>query len=162
MRTTFLKNLGIATVLATMFFTTMPAAAGPKPTGAKPANPKVIAQIFSGKTWTWSKGGVYSKADGTAKAIWENSIGSGRWTVSSKGTYCRTMIWHWIGDGGKAGTEPKTSCNRHVVDAKGVIWQHNDKEDDWYRFNIEKKIKPGNKIKSAYRKIERKVARYKG
>lgn len=159
MRTTFLKNLGIATVLTAMVFSTVPAAAGPKPAGAKPANPKVIAQIFSGKTWIWSKGGLYAKSDGTAKAIWDKSIGSGTWAISSKGAFCRTMVWHWIGDGGKAGGEPTTKCNQHVVDAKGVIWQRHHDNEDWYRFDIEKKIKPGNKIKSAYRKIERKVAK---
>lgn len=159
MTITIFKKICIATVFAAIAFSTVPANAGSKPRGAKPANPKMIIQLYAGNTWVWSKGGLYMMPGGKAQAVWEQSIGSGTWSVTTKGTLCRTMIWHWIGDGGKAGSEPKRQCNRHVVDKDGVIWQRHDEDNDWYRLNIDGKIKRGNKIKSIYRKIERKIAK---
>lgn len=160
MATAVFGKLGMIAILAGMTLSAVPAQAGSKPRGAKNADPNAIIKIYAGKTWIWSKGGVYLKADGSAEQVWEDSIGSGKWAVSSKGTMCRTMVFHWIGSGGKEGSEPKKYCNKHVVDKEGVIWQGHDKEkNNWYRLNPDKKIQNGNKIKSKYRKLERKIAK---
>lgn len=158
MTITIARKLGIAAILAAFTFSAMPADAGSKPRGAKPANPQMIIKLFAGNTWVWSKGGLFTGRDGKAQAVWEENIGSGTWSVTTKGTLCRTLIWQWVGEGGKEGSEPKKQCNQHVVDKDGVLWQRHHEDNDWYRLMIDEKIQPKNKIKSLYRKIERRIS----
>ncbi|UWQ27580.1 DUF995 domain-containing protein [Leisingera sp. M523] len=73
-----------ALVVAAALTATSAIAAGPD--RKKPVSGQTIAELYSGTTWT--KGGSYWGPDGSFQAIWEDSVGLGKWYATSKGYLC--------------------------------------------------------------------------
>ncbi|MEK0162688.1 DUF995 domain-containing protein [Phaeobacter sp. JH18-32] len=116
---------------------------------------QTVVELYSGKTWIWSKGGSYWAPDGSFQAVWEDSVGLGKWYATSKGQLCYEALWY-SSEGGSG--DQNKECFRHVADSKGQLWKYSDKDQSWYKPTKEfaERVKPGNKISSQVRKLRKK------
>lgn len=139
----------------TLVMVTSPASAGKKPRGSKSPGASVIKQKYSGKTWKWSKGGIYFAKNGTTLAIWNSAVGIGNWSVSSSGTICNRAVWHWK-ENNKIKKKKNKDCWKHVLAKDGVLWAREGDKNNWYEASYNK-ISSGNRIKSKANSLKRKI-----
>ncbi|NVK16163.1 MAG: DUF995 domain-containing protein [Rhodobacteraceae bacterium] len=142
-----------AVVLATVIAAAPASAAGPDKKNR--VGGETIAKLYAGKTWIWSKGGTYWAPDGSFQAVWEDSVGLGKWYATSKGSLCYEAQWyHGKGEPG----DQRKECYRHIADSQGQLWKYSDKDQSWYKPTREfaERLKPGNKIASRVRKLRKR------
>lgn len=115
-----------------------------------------VWKLYAGKTWAWSKGGSYWAADGSFEAIWENSVGVGKWYATSTGKLCHESSWKE-----KATDDPADvkRCWLHVRDSDGGLWKQDLKSKEWYKAKKEfdERVKSGHSLKSKVKKLRKKV-----
>jgi len=140
-------------VLAMVGGLSTPALADSKPAGASPVSGKEVIAIYSGKSWKWSKGGAHFSPNGQFKALWQASVGIGKWSVNTKGTMCYLATWYWE-DGGLTQQEKK-SCFKHVRTKSGEVWRHFE-TDGWQRLKIEN-ISSGDKFGSKISRMKKNL-----
>lgn len=152
-----MKNIGktLLIALTALSISTASFAAGKKPKPSYPADPNEVIKIYSGNTWTWTKGGSYWGKDGKFEAVWEDILGLGKWYVTKNGTLCYVADWYEK-DGSV--TKDWKRCWEHVKDESGNYYQQpTDKKDrkkwGWGRVS---KVSKGNGIKSDIRKLKKK------
>lgn len=115
-----------------------------------------VAAMYYGKTWTWSKGGSYWGRDASFQAIWEDSVGIGKWYATTQGNLCYEAVWK------DAASSPGTQIKRcwmHVRDSKGNLWKQDSRTGEWYPAanEMNERIKDGNSMQSAVNSLRNKV-----
>lgn len=155
-----MRNLTIGLIALFAFSSTL--AADPKPSGSKPVSGQAIANMYVGKSQVWKscRGGVYYGGGGKAEAFCNKESGSarvgvGQWTVTSKGTVCADMRWHWGKGEGKSKQNDAPDCMHHIVDETGQIWRRWNSDKDWWRLNADS-LKKGNAFKGKTNRMKRK------
>lgn len=150
----------LAAVFAATTLAMTPAQADPKPSGAKPPDAQVLANLYAGRTQLWRscKAGIYFGAKWEAQAYCEKSgksVAIGKWSVSRDGKLCHDMTWYWKeGDG--YGSKKDGGCVRHLVDADGTMWRKWDSDPEWWRFNEERTPK-GFKYKNKVNRLRKQL-----
>jgi len=150
------NKIVLTSVIVSLSVTSTAMAKGKKPKPSFAADPKIVIKTFNGKTWMWSKGGSYWGAGGKFEAVWDESVGLGKWYVTTKGTLCYEAVWYGPGES----DDVIKRCWDHVTDEDGFLWQQSTKKADikkwgWYVFVPSKKLEKGNKIKSQANKLKR-------
>lgn len=152
-----MKPLGrvLVSALAAVSISTATFAAGKKPKPSYPADPKEVIKIYNGNTWTWSKGGSYWGKGGKFEAVWDDSLGLGKWYVTTKGTLC--YVADWYKKNGEV-TKDWKRCWEHVKDENGTYFQQSTDEKDRKKWGWGpvSKISKGNGIKSEIRKLKKR------
>ncbi len=141
---------GIMSLMGAVF--ALPLASAPKPNPASAADPQVILKHYRGKTWTWSEGASFWGRGGAFQAHFKQSVGEGKWYVTTKATLCYEADWKWREESGEIGSRPIKNCWQHVVDGEGTIWQRSHDKENWYRLNPDE-VARGNTQKREYRRI---------
>lgn len=131
------------------------ASAGKKPRGSKSPGASVIKQKYSGKTWKWSKGGIYFAKNGTTLAVWKSAVGIGKWSVNSSGTICNRAVWHWK-ENNKIKKKKDKDCWKHVFAKDGVLWAREGQKNNWYEAS-NNKISSGNRMNPKANALKRKI-----
>ena len=107
------------------------------PEGAAPADPTALLRMFSGRTSDWGGGSAaYWAADGTFRAVnpSEQSLGYGRWFVTSASRMCYEGTWAWRQDFAIQSRVVEV-CTRYMVDAQGQVWSTTeDMGGPWFPF----------------------------
>ena len=152
-----MKLLTTATLIGALSLVMIasPAFAGKKPKGSKSPGASVIKQKYIGKTWKWTKGGIYFAKNGTTIAVWEKSVGIGKWSVSSSGKICNKAVWHWK-EKNKIKKKKIQACWKHALAKDGVLWSHDKKKNNWYEASFNK-MSNGNRINSKANALKRKI-----
>lgn len=115
-----------------------------------------VAAMYSGKTWTWSKGGSFWSPDASFQAIWDGSVGLGKWYATTQGNLCYEAVWK--DEPSAPGVQVKR-CWLHVRDSDGKLWKQDSRTNEWYRAENEmlQRIKDGNSINSEVNALRRKL-----
>lgn len=142
-------------IVASLLAVSLASAAVANPAKKNPVSGQDIAKIYSGKTWLWSKGGSYWAKDSSFQAVWEDSVGLGKWYATNKGDLCYEATWY---SGGSNEGKQIKRCWRHVTDSKGALWKQDPRDKKWYKATTEvsERIKSGNKIKRDVRATRKK------
>lgn len=96
----------------------------PIPVDAAPLTPTEVFHIYAGKSESWGSGsGAYWNSDGTFYAVnsAEESIGVGKWYVTTAGRVCSEGKWYWRQDFGVEDRRLRT-CTRFRRDGDGDLW----------------------------------------
>lgn len=120
------------------------AVADPKPSGLKPMDAQQLANLYAGRTDTWTRncgGGIYFGGGWEAQATCTkkgDSVGLGKWSVNRKGKVCWELTWYWPdGDGVGSKVEDK-NCVTVLLDPQGVVWRNWDGDKDWWKMDVNK------------------------
>lgn len=104
-------------------------AAGPG-VGDRPLSAAELRAMYSGKSWSWGKGGAaLFRADGGFWAWTTTSYAPGTWTASDSGKLCFSAIWT-----NAKYASPARTCFAHAM-YNGRIFQRKVPKGDWYLFS---------------------------
>ena len=124
------------------------------PPGVQRPAPENLFYMYAGKTEDWGNGsGVYWAPDGTFRAVnqAEQSLGYGRWYVTSASRMCYEGRWFWRQDFGVENREVRT-CTRFLVDEDGQIWSTTGRRSGpWFPFNAD--MATGNQISDSFKSL---------
>jgi hypothetical protein len=108
------------------------------PEGAAPADPAGLFRMFAGRTSDWGGGSAaYWAPDGTFRAVnaAEQSLGYGRWFVTSASRMCYEGTWAWRQDFGVQSRDVEV-CTRYMIDAQGQVWSTTEgMSGPWFPFS---------------------------
>ena len=166
-RTKLMPHLRMTLLGSALMFAvgSLGAGADPKPSGAKAANPQVIANYHAGKTHIWKncKGGIYYGSNWQAQAWCERdgkAVGLGTWKVDGRGKICHELTWYWKGKDGVGSRTPEVTeenCHEHLVDGIGTIWRSWGGEKDWWPLAGTKSLVKGFKHKSKVSRLRNQL-----
>ncbi|UWQ78058.1 DUF995 domain-containing protein [Leisingera sp. S132] len=153
-------RFGIASVLAAVFL--MPAGADPAradfqfgshvPKDATTPEPADLYRMFAGQTEDWGSGSyAYWAPDGTFWAVNEadQSVGRGRWHVTTLSRMCYEGTWAWRQDFGIE-TRRARNCSFYRRDAAGEMWSTTGSmADPWFPFSGAS-LSAGNTVAARY------------
>ncbi len=120
--------------------------------------PQTLVRMFANRTEGWDSGsGSYYGADGTWRAVntTEQSLGLGRWYVTTQSKLCTESIWRWRQDFGTETGEKITSCRYFRKDPNGQLWSTSETANGpWYPFNKDG-VRRGNQISTEFNRLAR-------
>ncbi len=96
----------------------------PIPMDSAAPEPESLYRVFAGRSADWGAGSyAYFGSDGTFRAVnaAEQSIGEGRWYVTTNSKMCYDANWMWRQDFTAESSQVLT-CARFRVDNKGEMW----------------------------------------
>lgn len=124
---------GAAHAQATLF-------GSPVPRDSAAPEPMSLYKMFAGKSADWGAGSyAYFAPDGTFRAVneAEQSLGMGRWYVTTNSKMCYDAAWMWRQDFDAQSSEVLT-CARFRVDKNGEMWSTTGSmAGPWFPFSTE-------------------------
>lgn len=137
-----LRRLYITVAIIGAFSTTAQAQQtyfnSPIPMDSAAPEPESLYRVFAGHSADWGAGSyAYFGSDGTFRAVnaAEQSIGQGRWYVTTNSKMCYDANWMWRQDF-KAESSQVLTCARFRVDNKGEMWSTTaSRAGPWFPFS---------------------------
>lgn len=120
------------------------------------AQGREIALMFYNKTWAWGAGHAYFGNNGVFNAVTgPDSYGEGRWYTTKSGNLCIDATW----TSAEYGSEDKTTCWSHAMDAQGRLWQaESDDLESWNVFLPDEQLAPGNPNASRFESVRLRLS----
>lgn len=154
-------RFGIASVLASVVLL-IPAGADPAladlrfgspvPKDAATPEPEDLFRMFAGRTENWGGGSyAYWAPDGTFWAVNEadQSVGRGRWYVTTQSRLCYEGTWAWRQDFGVE-TRRARNCSFYRQDRSGDMWSTTERmAGPWFPFSGSS-LSTGNMVAARY------------
>lgn len=118
-----------------------------------------VAALYVGKTWMWKsdkgESGSYWGPKGQFEAVWEESVGVGKWYATDKGNLCYEAKWK---RNAKDREVVVKRCWRHVKDSTGALWKQDPETRKWYdaREELTERMQDGNQVKDPVEKLRKK------
>lgn len=120
--------------------------------------PEYLARMYAHRTESWGWGsGIYYSPDGTWQAVnsSEQSLGHGRWFVTTASSVCTEGNWHWRQDFGTTEGETNQTCRMFRVAADGELWSTTETEaGPWFPFSFAGFAR-GNRIERDFARMVR-------
>lgn len=122
------------------------------PEDATVPDPEDLYRMFAGRTENWGGGSyAYWAPDGTFWAINEadQSVGRGRWHVTTLSRMCYEGTWAWRQDFGVEARRAR-SCSFYRQDAAGEMWSTTERmAGPWFPFTGSS-LSTGNTVAARY------------
>ncbi|WP_026758706.1 DUF995 domain-containing protein [Sediminimonas qiaohouensis] len=126
------------------------------PESAVPPTPESLARMYAGKTENWGGGAAaYWAANGTFRAVnpTEQSIGIGKWYVTTASRMCYEGRWYWRQDFGVEDSTFRT-CTRFLIDEDGQMWTTTKaRSGPWFPFDLSK-LQRGNQVSERFETLQ--------
>lgn len=127
----------------------------PVPRDASVPDPGDLYRIFAGHTENWGGGSyAYWAPDGTFWAVNEadQSVGRGRWYVTTNSRLCYEGTWAWRQDFGVE-TRRARNCSYYRRDGTGEMWSTTERmAGPWFPFSGTS-LSAGNTVASRYSEL---------
>ncbi len=152
-----LRNLRLAPLVVALVASTPSYGeiGSPVPADAVKPTPEGLISFFAGHTTDWGGGSaIYWAPNGTFRAInpSEQSVGFGRWYVTTASRMCYEGTWAWRQDFGVESREVE-ECTRYVIDNAGQVWSTTESVmGPWFPF-YDDGMSRGDAVSASFRSL---------